>query len=142
MSAGSVAALRWNARIFARPSQDVRCRHPGGDAAKRRGPADGECRLHGGRWRSRLSPPRSYILTGRGHEELDLHRTDLYQNGPIHERTDMFGRAFGNLRIVRRPNEPAEAGALLLRLLPRGSFTLGLSPLRGGTTACASTSSS
>jgi hypothetical protein len=89
-------------------------------------------RLHGGRWRSRFAPPRSYILTGRGHEDLGLHRTDLYQNGPIHERTDLFGRAFGNVRIVRRPSDPAEAGALLLRLLPHGRFTLSLSPLRLG----------
>jgi hypothetical protein len=85
--------------------------------------------LHGPRWRSRFAPPRAYILTGRGHEDLNLHRTDLYQNGPISERTDMFGRGFGDVRIVKRPNAAGETGALLLRLLPRGRFRLGLASL-------------
>ena len=89
-------------------------------------------RLSARRWRSRFAPPRSYIITGRGHEELDLHRTDLYQNGPIHERTDLFGFADGQVRIVRRPNAAGELGALLLRLRPRGRFILGLSPLGMG----------
>ena len=89
-------------------------------------------RLHGPRWHSRFAPPRSYILTGRGHEDLNLHRTDLYQNGPISERTDMFGRAFGDVHVVRRPNAAGETGAMMLRLLPRGRFRLGLSPLGMG----------
>jgi hypothetical protein len=86
--------------------------------------------LHGPRWRSRFAPPRSYILTGGGHEDLNLHRVDLYQNGPIHERTDMFGRAFGDVRIVRGlPSKAGQTGALLLRLLSRGRFRLGLASL-------------
>lgn len=86
--------------------------------------------LRGRRWRSRFAPPRSYLLTGRGHEDLNLHRVDLYQNGPIQERTDMFGRAFGDVRLVKGlPNKAGETGALLLRLRPRGRFTLALAAL-------------
>jgi hypothetical protein len=86
--------------------------------------------LRAPRWRSRFAPPRSYIVTGRGHEDLSLHRVDIYQNGPIHERTDMFGRAFGDVRLVKGlPHAAGQTSALLLRLRPRGRFTLSLAAL-------------
>ena len=100
-------------------------------------------RLHGPRWRSRFAPPRSYIITGRGHEDLNLHRSDLYPNGPIHERTDMFGRAFGDMRLVKGlPSKAGQTGALLLRLLPEGGSGWGSPRSASVNTAPATTSSS
>jgi hypothetical protein len=88
--------------------------------------------LHGGRWRARGAPPRSYLLTGHGHEDLDIHRTDLktFDGGTV--RLDMFGRAFGDVDLVRDPGGAGETGPLVLRLRPGGRFTLGLQPLLGG----------
>ena len=87
--------------------------------------------LRGGRWRSPGAPRRSYLLTGHGHEDLDVHRTDLknFEGGFV--RLDMFGRAFGDVDLVRHPGGAAEAGPLVLRLRPGGRFTLELSPLLG-----------
>jgi hypothetical protein len=92
----------------------------------------GTYHLHGTRWRARGAPPRSYLLTGHGHEDLDVHRTDVktFDGGTV--RLDMFGRAFGDVDVVRHPGEAAEAGPLLLRLRPGGRFTLELLTLLGG----------
>jgi len=88
--------------------------------------------LHGRRWLARGAPPRSYLLTGRGHEDLDIHRTDRKQFEGGYVQLDMFGRAFGDVQLLRNPGGPAEAGPLILRLRPGGRFTLGLQPLLGG----------
>ena len=87
--------------------------------------------LSGRRWRSRFAPPNSYLLTGRGHEELDLTRRDVMQGEGGTAQLDFVARASGNVRLVAKANDPREASGLVLRLLPRGRFTLELTPLRG-----------
>lgn len=91
----------------------------------------GTYRLRGRRWRSRFAPPRSYLLTGRGHEELGLSRDDVKQDGSGTSRLFFGARAEGNVRLLRRPKGPRETSGLILRLRPRGRFTLELVPLRG-----------
>jgi hypothetical protein len=91
----------------------------------------GTYRLRGRRWRSRFAPPRSYLLTGRGQEELGLIREDVKQGEGGTARLTFGARANGAVRFVRRPNGPRETSGLILRLRPRGRFTLELIPLKG-----------
>ena len=87
--------------------------------------------LRGRRWQSRFAPPRSYLLTGTGREELALSREDVKQGPGGSARLFFAARAEGNVRFVRRPRGPRETSGLILRLRPRGRFTLELIALKG-----------
>jgi hypothetical protein len=88
--------------------------------------------LSGRRSRSRFAPPNSYLMTGRGHEELDLRRRDLKQGEGGTADLTFVAQAAGEVRLLRRPDGPRETSGLVLRLRPGGRFTLELIPLLGG----------
>jgi hypothetical protein len=90
-------------------------------------------RLRGRRWTGRFATPRTYLLTGRGHESIDLFRRDVKSDGEGGQADLGFtATADGNVRLVRRPNEPRETTPLGLRLRPGGRFRLSLLSLEGG----------